>query len=235
MDHSVGLRLEPSRALKEKRLTTLLAGRPSGEQALQPVVRDAQLLGSLELSGFGFTWEEVRAAPAAHAEILALRRAQQLVPAQAPFSLQALLGWHAALSPDGSGYRTQERAREGGPAPAPPALVEGRLRLLEEWLGMESVRELRAAAAGALVLARIVEILPFDHGNGRVSRLAASHVMVRAGERPPILVKGDRPRLEAALQAAFRLDTEPLSHLLEEASARSLDVMIRALEAPGGV
>lgn len=100
---------------------------------------------------------------------------------------------------------------------------------------MESGRELRAAQAGALALARIVEVLPFDEANGRVSRLAASHVMVRAGERPPILVKGDCPRLRAALQAAFRLDTEPLSRLLEEASARSLDVMIRALEAPEAV
>ena len=75
---------------------------------------------------------------------------------------------------------------------------------------MASGQELRPAQAGALALARVVEVLPFEDGNGRVSRLAASQVMVRAGARPPILVKGDRPRLEAALQAAFRLDTEPL-------------------------
>ena len=82
------------------------------------------------------------------------------------------------------------------------------------------------------MLARIVEVLPLEDANGRVSRLAASHLMVQAGARPPILVKGDRPRLVAALQAAFRLDTEPLLRLLEEASARSLDVMVQALEAP---
>ena len=34
------------------------------------------------------------------------------------------------------------------------------------------------------------------------------------------------------LQDAFRLHTEPLATLLEEASDRSLDVMIRALESP---
>jgi hypothetical protein len=56
--------------------------------------------------------------------------------------------------------------------------------------------------------------------------------MVRAGARPPILVKGDRKRLEAALQAAFRLDTEPLARLLAEASARSVDVLIQALAVP---
>ena len=79
-------------------------------------------------------------------------------------------------------------------------------------------------------MARIVEVLPFDDGNGRVARLAASHLMVRGGRRPPILVAGDGPRLVAALQAAFRLETEPLATLLDEASERAVDVMIQALE-----
>jgi len=72
-------------------------------------------------------------------------------------------------------------------------------------------------------------VLPFDEGNGRVARLAASHLMVRAGARPPILVAADEARLRQALQSAFQLHTEPLAALLEEASERSLDVMTRAL------
>jgi hypothetical protein len=55
--------------------------------------------------------------------------------------------------------------------------------------------------------------------------------MVRAGARPPVLVGGDAARLEAALQAAFRLETEPLAGLLEEASERALDVMLQTLES----
>ena len=54
--------------------------------------------------------------------------------------------------------------------------------------------------------------------------------MVNSGSRPPILVGGDRERLEACLQAAFQLQTEPLVVLLEEASERALDLAIRALE-----
>ena len=231
MSQPVGLRLEPSRALKEKRLLALLAGRSEGEEALRGVVRDAQLLGSLELAGVPATWDEVRG-PSPGPEVLRLRRAQALAPSESPLTVATLLAWHQELVGPGEGWRRTERAREGGPPPAPPEFVEGRLRLLEEWLSMDSGRELRGAPQGALALARIIEVMPFDEGNGRVARLAASHLMVRAGERPPILVKGDLPRLVAALQAGFRLDTEPLSRLLEEASARCLDVMIRALEAP---
>jgi hypothetical protein len=85
-------------------------------------------------------------------------------------------------------------------------------------------------ARGALALARLLEIRPFLEANGRVARLAASHLMEAAGAEPPILVGGDAPRLEAALQRAFQLDTEPLVALLDEASERSLDVQLQALE-----
>ena len=99
---------------------------------------------------------------------------------------------------------------------------------------MDSIRELSPVRSAALALARVVEILPFDDGNGRVSRLAASRLMVLGGLRPPVLVKGDRPRLEFAIARAFQLDTAPLAALLEEASYRCLDVMIRTLEHKQG-
>jgi hypothetical protein len=227
----VGLRLEPSLALKERRLLALLAGRSEHEPALASVVRDAQLLGSLELAGLSFTWDAVRS-PQPPEEVRALRGAQLMLDPAAPLTRRALLTWHAALTGSRQGFRRRERTREGALPPAPPEFVEGRLRLLEDWLAMESGRELSPARAGALVLARIVEVLPFEEANGRVARLAASHVMVRSGARPPILVKGDHGRLVASLQSAFRLETEPLARLLEEASARCLDVLIRTLEVP---
>jgi Fic family protein len=126
-------------------------------------------------------------------------------------------------------FRARDQSREMGPPPAPAEFIPSRLGLLQEWLSVESSRELKPAQAGALAMARILEILPFDRGNGRVARLAASHLMVRAGARPPILVGADKPRIEACLQAAFQLSTEPLTSLLDEASERALDVMIQAL------
>lgn len=226
------LRLQPSAAVKEKRLAALLeaGGLSLDDPGLAAIVEDAQLLGSLELAGFRFTWDEVRASRVAGegpAEVLALRRARAAVPADAPFSLAAIRAWHEALA--GSvGLRRGARERDGAP-PAPAERVEGRLATLAEWLEVAAPRDLAPDQVAAVALARLVEIAPFDDGNGRVSRLAASHLMVRGGMRPPILVSGDAARLRAALESAFRLETEPLVALLAEASGRALDVMVQSL------
>jgi hypothetical protein len=228
------LRLAPGVALKQKRLASLLGGRaPEDEPRLRAAVEDAQVLGSLQLSGLDHSWSEVQAArrgEPAPAAIGALRRALAAVPSQAHFSLDALRAWHAAALGAPSAWRRAARVRDEGPPPAPPEFIASRLELLAGWLRADSSRELGPAQAGALVMARLIEIAPFDDANGRVARLAASHVMVRAGARPPVLVGADRPRLEAALQAASCLHTEPLTALLDEAAERALDVMLQTLE-----
>jgi hypothetical protein len=225
------VRLSTSRARKEQRLSALLVDCALTETELQQAVEDAQIMGSLELAGCPVTpgnLAEARsggvAGPAA-----GMLRASQAVPLQSPFSVAALEKWQESVT-GSARLRSEPRSRDDAPPPAPPAFIAERLASLEHWLQGGSARELAAEAAGALVLARLVEILPFEDGNGRVSRLAASHVMQRAGARPPILKGSDGPRLVAALKAAFQLETEPLARLLEEASERSLDVMLRFLE-----
>jgi len=161
-----------------------------------------------------------------------LRRAVAAVDPAAPLTVPALLAWQAALGGEAS-LRRRPRERADGPPPAPVEFIASRLAILEQWLGVDSSRELKAAQQGALALARIVEILPFESGNGRVARLAASHLMVRAGARRPLLVGSDAPRLQEALRAAFQLQTEPLARLLEEGAERALDVSIATLEAQG--
>jgi Fic/DOC family protein len=210
------MRIAPSLALKEKRLRERAGDGFDAVPALREAVRLAQATGSLELAGL-----------AGDAAALAkLRQAQAAVEPGAPLGLKALAHWHAAVTEFPSLFRTVERTRDAGPPPAPPAFVESRLRTLEHWLSVDSARELKPAQAGALALARVVEVMPWDDGNGRVARLAASHVMVGAGARPPVLVGADAERLEAALAAAFALQTEPLVRLLDEASERALDVML---------
>jgi hypothetical protein len=228
------IRLSPSATAKERRLQDLLAGRDLHDPRLLEIVQDAQILGSLELSGFAVSWAEVRSrrlGSPGPAEVEALARALSVVDASAALDVPALLAWHAALAPEAPGFRTRAREREGAPPGSPPEFIEARLATLADWLGADSGRELQALQQAALAMARIVEILPFEDGNGRVSRLAAAHLLVRGGMRPPILVRGDGPRLVACLRAAFRLELEPLEALLEEASERALDVMAQTIEA----
>jgi hypothetical protein len=227
------VKIQAAVAAKERRLADLLSreGRPAADPALAGLVADAQILGSLELAGFRFGWEEVRACRASGAgpdEIRALRRAGEAVPGEALLSTAVLGTWHEVLfGPVGFRQTPVQRAEAEA---APPAAIESRLATLEEWLGAAGMHDLRPEQAAGLAYARIMEILPFDEGNGRVARLAASHLMVAGGMRPPILVGADGPYLVACLRAAFRLDTEPLVSLLVEASARALDVMIQSLE-----
>jgi hypothetical protein len=195
------------------------------------VVEDAQLLGSLELAGIRATWPEVRASRTSGegpAEIRALRRAARAVPREAPLSVDALRAWHSEIAGP-VGFRRVPRQRDG-PPPTSPERIEGQLKTLEEWLVSEGVRELRPEQIAGLAYARIVEILPFDDGNGRVARLAASHLMVQGGLAPPVLVGADGPYLVAVLRAAFRLEMGPLVSLLLDASSRALDVMIQTVE-----
>ena len=229
------MRLGPGAAVKERRLLALLGGRDPARLGLTEAVRDAQVAGSLELAGEPSTVDEVRAARKAAASSSAAARLLRAIDAVEPGSrltVEALAVWQRALGLE-AGYRTSERSREQGPPPAPPEFIASRLAILQDWLSAESSRELKPAQAGALAMARILEIQPFERGNGRVARLAASHLMVRAGARPPVLVGADAPRIEACLRAAFQLATEPLTSLLEEASERALDVMIAALGESG--
>jgi len=219
------MRLAPSAAVKEKRLAALMeGGGPGAARELDQAMDEAQGRGSLDLA----EKETGRPVPAGTAE--AWHRARRSVDPQAPLTVSALRTWHRELT-GADAFRTRERPpRADGPPAAPVAFIESRLEILQQWMQMDSGRELKPAQQGALVLARLEEIAPFDDANGMVARLAASHMIVRAGGRPPILNAGDAPRLEATVGAAFRLDTEPLTALLDEASERTLDVMIAALE-----
>ena len=220
----MSLRLEPSVAVRERRLTRLL-----GERGLLPddarlarIVEDAELVGSLELAGLAVSWDDARAATPPP-QLRALRRARETVPREARLTLAAVRAWHEALAGP-VGFRRREAAG------ARPEFIEDRLASLAEWLDARGAEGLTPEQKSAVALARIVEIRPFDEANGRVARLAAAHVLRRAGLQAPILVGGDGARLQAALEAAHRLETGPLVELVREASGRALDVMIQSLE-----
>jgi len=158
------VRLGGGRERKRRRLDAVLQGRDPHDLALPEVVRDAQVLGSLELAGLDFSWDDVRSArvevAGAPPEIARLQRAPGAVPAEAPFTVTALLAWHEATTGGSAGLRTVDVRGPAPPPPAPAAFVPSRLVILERWLSEQSTTELRPAGRGALVLARLLEIRP---------------------------------------------------------------------------
>jgi hypothetical protein len=228
----MSLRLEPSAAVREKRLLLLLGerGLDRSDAGLARIVEDAMLVGSLGLAGIQVSWEEAQAPGGGPAQLVSLRRARAAVPLQAALTVEALRQWHAAIAGSTAFRAKDEPARRDAPPSSPSAFVADRLAGLVEWLEAPGASELGPEQKAAVALARIVEIRPFDDANGRVSRLAAAHLLERAGLGPPILVAGDASRLQATLEAAFRLETGPLVELVREASGRALDVMIQSLE-----
>ncbi len=227
------MRIQPATDAKRRRLAALLSesGRGPDDSGLLGIVEDAQLLGSLELAGIRLSWEEVRSSRVSGRgpeAVDRLRRARSAVARDASVTVGAIRSWHQAIAGP-VGFRRSGPVREDSPT-APPEQIEERLRTLEEWLVSAGVRDLRPEQAAGLAYARIIAILPFEDGNGRVARLAASHLMVAGGMPPPVLVGADGPYLLACLRAAFRLETEPLVSLLAEASSRALDVMIQSIE-----
>jgi fido (protein-threonine AMPylation protein) len=79
------------------------------------------------------------------------------------------------------------------------------------------------------VLARIVEIRPFEEGSGRVARLACRHVMRRGGALGPVLDPADLARMPELLLQAQAFHTRPLVELLEAACDRAVEIALREL------
>jgi hypothetical protein len=227
------LRLSDGIERKRRRVQARLDGRDPVALGLGEIVRDAQVLGSLELAGLDVSWDQVRAARRSedpHDAIARLQLAMDSPGRAKPFAVTELVAWHGQIMGQRTRLRSDNIVRSYPPPASPGAFVAERLKMLEDWLIGDSGGELASSASAALLMARLVEILPFEEANGRAIRVAVSHALVCAGAGPPVLVGGDRPRLEACLQAAFQLDIEPLVRLLEEASERSFDVELQALE-----
>jgi hypothetical protein len=95
-------------------------------------------------------------------------------------------------------------AHEPPPAAALPRLLENAL----EWFAMPSVAEMNPVEQAALVYLRLLDLQPFAAANEPTALLAASFYVERAG-LPPLIIKSNR-RHDAALEAAFRMLTQPL-------------------------
>ncbi len=158
----------------------------------------------------------------------AIRYVRDLAGQTAPFTETDVRSVHRLVmlrsAPDIAGrYADQGRyvvtntGRHAFPSPAEvPALMGD----FSQWLGGSPDSPASAFAAHR----RLVEIHPFDDGNGRTARLLMNLVLIR-GAYPPVAVRpADRPAYVAALQAG----NEAFDHLLYERLDATLDEYLDA-------
>jgi Fic family protein len=106
--------------------------------------------------------------------------------------------------------------------PAPPPMLPALLDNAFDWFTAPSFDEIHPVEQATLVYLRLLDLQPFSAANERVSLLAASYYVERAG-LPPLVIFADEAsvsRYAAALEAAFRMLTQPLVEFFAASIAR---------------
>jgi len=91
-----------------------------------------------------------------------------------------------------------------------------------EWFNSDSFHEMHEVEKTALILIKLIDIWPFEEGNGRTLRLFANFFLLKSGYPPAIIPSDKAPQYAAAIQNSFRFHTQPLIDLLTEAVLQGL-------------
>ncbi len=108
--------------------------------------------------------------------------------------------------------------------PAPAILVPRMLDNAFDWFGAQSFGELHPVEQSSVVFLRLLDLHPFETGMELTALLAAGYYTQRAG-LPPLVIYADeatRDRYRQAVEAAFRMLTQPLVEFFSEMLARAM-------------
>lgn len=127
-------------------------------------------------------------------------------------------------------YRTQHARLTGSETILPnPVKVPDLMGEFASWLGNHNPDHPVKIAADAHY--KLVSIHPFSDGNGRTSRLLMNLLLMQNGYPPAIIRKEDRlPYINSLEKAQTTGDLSDFYNLIYEATDRSLDIYLEALE-----
>jgi Fic family protein len=156
-----------------------------------------------------------------------------LLPDETPHTVEKLLTLHRILLTDlesSAGAFRHERVMIGGATQQPPraelipALVE---QILMEIAEANDINAVKVATWADWAIARVH---PFKDGNGRTARLWQDLILLRATLAPAIIRLQDRDQngYYDALAAADRGDINPMTQLIAQRTAATLDRYISA-------
>jgi Fic family protein len=103
-----------------------------------------------------------------------------------------------------------------------PLVLEGAC----QWFSADSFAELHPIEQAGIVLLRLIDLHPFDHGNERTALVAASLFTLRSGLPPIIIGVETQPAYRAALNEGIRMNTKPMVELIAGSIEQSLALMI---------
>lgn len=109
-----------------------------------------------------------------------------------------------------------------------PEVVENAL----EWFKAESFHQMHEVEKTALMLAKLIDIHPFEDANGRTIRLISNFYLLKAGYPPAVISASRASEYAFAIQGAMRFHTQPIIDLLTEAAHQSLSYCLNESPSP---
>jgi len=150
--------------------------------------------------------------------------------ANARLTVDGLLRLHYVLTgasgPDDLLRETEPLPLTAMHDPAPAIILPRMLDNAFDWFATEGFNQLHPVEQATVVYLRLLDLAPFPLHSETTALLAAGFYTVRA-DLPPLIVYADGERLSRhtnALEAAFRMLTQPLVELFAEMLARTMRI-----------
>lgn len=142
-----------------------------------------------------------------------------------------LLDVHRVMMSESHPFAGHFRRREAeslgeGHEPTDVELVHPIVENSLDWFQSDSFAEMHEVEKAALMLIKLIDIQPFDEGNGRTVRLFSSFFLLKAGY-PPAIISPNRASLYAiAIQHSLRFHTQPIIDLIAEVIDQGLAYLL---------
>lgn len=130
-----------------------------------------------------------------------------------------------------TGAKAELRTNEPRPLnalhdPTPAVLLPKMLDLAFDWFSTDSFGELHPVEQASVVYLRLLDLHPFPNVTEPTAMLAASVYTERAGLPPLVILSDDitQARFNQALEAAFRMLTQPLVEFFAEMLRKAMQI-----------
>jgi len=149
---------------------------------------------------------------------------------EAKFGVDRLLDLHRTVTGAPAGMdvlrKTEPTPINATHEPTPALLLPRMLDNAFDWFDTESFRDLRPVERAAVVYLRLLDLHPFTSHTETTATLAAGFYTEREG-LPPLVIFADeltQARYARALEAAFRMLTQPLVEFFAEMLTRTMRI-----------